>query len=294
MTDRTPIIDIATHLSSAIGEHLSTWLKQNKSVDVTAEELVKALNLPYTVKSAGLPPSAGVQVQMPALPGFTATAGATPKKRGGGRGKKSTAPPDPNAPKCIYAYQRGDKRGNVCGAACANDAAISGSGQYCAACLKKKTVQNKLTNGSSGKNTVKPPSHPGGMVAVPPQAAEKDGPSLDAQPFGNPDEGLFRVNDTGFIVKPLASGQIVVLGRADSETGPMRDLTAAEKIQAQQIGLAVPEEDEGGDGDGDGEDEGDEDASPAPVKVGAGLPPVPSVPAGMPQLPKVPISRGNK
>ncbi len=181
-----------------VATHLSEWLKANKSVDVSAQDICGAFNVPFTPRTmmAGLPQSANMPTQMPNLPGYFHGTGASPARRGG----RKKAPVDPNAPKCVYQFQRGNKKGQVCAEAVANNGA-PGSDQYCKNCLKKKTVQNRINSGSAGRSTVQPPVVPGGMVPVPnqqPTVASDN--TINVVPIpGHPD--MFKDVNHGFILK---------------------------------------------------------------------------------------------
>ena len=215
-----------------VASHLSEWLKTNKSVDVSSQELCEVFNVPYTPRAtmAGLPQSANMAPTMPNLPGYFSGTGASPARRGG----RKKVPVDPNAAKCVYIFQRGTKKGLVCGEVAANNGA-PGSSDYCKSCLKKKTVQNRITSGSGGRSTVQPPIVPGGMVPVADQPATATDNTINVVPIpGNPD--MFKDVNHNFILKRNPDGSVVAL--SVEENGVQRNLTADEKKTAQVLGLS--------------------------------------------------------
>ncbi len=233
-----------------VAGQLSDWLQNNKDLDVTPEEICSAFGLSYTPRTAmaGLPQSASMPTQMPNLPGYFQGTGTSPAagggggggggKGGGGRGgggRKKAAPADPNGPKCMYSFQRGNKKGDVCGDPVAGPG-ISGGEQYCKNCLKKKTVQTRVASGSGGRSTVQPPVVPNGMVPIPdeePTAATDN--TINVVPIpGNPN--MFKELNHGFILRQEHDGTVVAL--AVEENGVQRNLTADEKKTAQVLGLS--------------------------------------------------------
>jgi len=246
-----------------VSTQLCDWLKTNKGVECSPQEICSVFSVSYTPKSSmsGLPQAASMATQMPNLPGYYQGTGASPapkKSTGGGRKK---APSDPNGPKCTYLFQRGDKKGQLCGLPVAQDGTAGGE-QFCKACLKKKTVQGKVKDGDGGKSTVQPPVVPGGMVPVPEQSEASDGNTIRAVPIeGHSD--LYKDQDFGWILRQLPDGAIVAL--SVEENGVQRPLTAAEKKNAQLRGISVM----------------DSPPQAAPV--------VPTVPT-VPQVGKMPVS----
>lgn len=220
-----------------VSTKLSDWLKTNKDVECSPEELCSVFSVTYTPRSsmAGLPQAASMATQMPNLPGYYQGTGASPsskKSTGGGRKKATT---DPNGPKCTYLFQRGDKKGQLCGLPVAQDGSTGGE-QFCKGCLKKKTVQGKVKDGDGGKSTVQPPVVPGGMVSVPEQSDSSSENTIRAVPIeGHSD--LYKDQDYGWILRQLPDGAIVAL--SVEENGTQRPLTAAEKKNAQLRGISV-------------------------------------------------------
>lgn len=222
-----------------VASQLSEWLKSNKDLDVSPEEICSAFDIAYTPRAtmAGLPQSANMPTQMPNLPGYFAGTGASPAPGGKGSGRgggRKKAPVDPNAPKCTYTFQRGNKKGENC------DEPVAGSGvpggdKYCKNCLKKKTVQNRVASGSSDRSTVQPPTVPNGMVSVPDQEPADGGDNtINVVPI--PGSDLYKEVNNNFILRQDPDGTVVAL--SVEENGIQRDLTADEKKTAQILGLS--------------------------------------------------------
>jgi hypothetical protein len=257
---------ITDYFVNQVATHLSEKLKSEKSVEVSAEEICKFFNVSYTPKPTmtGLPQSANMPTQMPNLPGYFSGTGASPATKSS-RGGRRKAPVDPNAPKCVYTFQRGNKKGEVCGEIVANNGA-PGSNEYCKSCLKKKTVQNRINNGASGKSSVQPPVVPGGMVSVPDQQpSNSDNNSVNAVPIPGHND-LFKDVDHGFILKQYPDGSVVAISM--EENGVQRPLTQDEKNQAQAMGIDIM----------DSPSTTSSESVPT-IPSSSGVPTIPSVPA---------------
>lgn len=259
--------NVSDFFISHVSAHLCEWLKNTKGVECTQQEICGVFGLSYAPRTvmAGLPQAANMATQMPNLPGYMHGTGASPRKSGGagagaGGGGRKKAPTDPNGPKCVYQFQRGDKKGQVCGAPVAGGADAGGS-EYCRGCLKKKTVQGSVKGaGGGGKKTVAPPSAPGGMVATQEQEQTGGGNTIRAVPIdGQPD--MFKDTEHNFILKQYPDESIVAL--CVEINGIQRPLTADEKKLAQLRGLSVLD-------------------SPVVAPV------VPTLPSMMPSIPQVP------
>ena len=263
-----------------VANHLSEWLKTNKSVAVTPEEVCSAFGVAYTPRStmAGLPQSANMPTQMPNLPGYFAGTGTSPSAGGKGAGKaagggggggRKKAPVDPNGPKCIYAFQRGNKKGDVCGEPVAGGG-VTGGDQYCKSCLKKKTVQGKVVGGSSSRSTVQPPNVPNGMVSIPDddEPTETADNTINVVPISG-EPNMFKEVNHGFILRQDQDGTVVALS-VEMADGSQRNLTADEKRTAQVLGLSFL-------------DSPQQVAAPQSVPT---IPTVPSVPQTVPSVPQ--------
>lgn len=267
---------------SQVAEHLSEWLKTNKSVELSAEELCEAFEVPFTPRStmAGLPQSAAMATQMPNIPGYFSGTGASPAGKRGGRKK---APADPNAPTCVYTFQRGNKKGQTCGEVVAGNGS-PGADEYCKSCLKKKTVQNRISSGSDGRSTVQPPVVPGGMVPVAEQPKASKDKGLDVLPIPGHDDMYKEVNNS-FILKRYSDNSVVAL--AVEENGVQRPLTSDEKKTAQILGLSFVD---------DSPEEDDQYVPTIPsVPQGSAVPTIPTIPnhqsapvQNIPTIPSIP------
>ena len=225
MAENTPLFNITKIISDSICDHLSTCLKEQKNVDVSAEEIAKMLNLPYRNEMQN---NVGVS---PSIPGIMT--GSIKRK-----GKRRKKPIDPNAPKCIYVFTRGDNQGKNCSKPCINEPSIPGSDKYCKVCLNKKSVQKRITAGTSQKSVVNPPVDKNNLVSVTKKKKKNDtNKSLDVEPYG--DEGkYFRTKEHNFIVQQLDDA-VVVYGKEDN--GKVIPLSKEEIVMAQQMGLSVAE-----------------------------------------------------
>lgn len=230
--------DTVKTFCGSVSIHLADWLQKNKSVEITAEEICNALEIPFRPPSTpGMPTPTNVQTVMPSMPNYFATTTTSPqKKRGGGsaasKKKKET---DPNLPRCQYQMTRGDNKGKQCDNSIANDGS-AGSDRFCKACLKKSAVQSKL-KGPAGKDTVQAPTLPGGSLAVPPAEEQPQGDLNVIKMNDHP--GLYREETHGFIVQPQNDGSVLVLHMDDGQGG-FRALTENEKTIALGMGLIVP------------------------------------------------------
>lgn len=253
-----------------VSTHLCDWLKTNKGIECTQEELCDAFGIEYTPRSnmAGLPQAASMGTQMPNLPGYYHGTGASPSRRGGGRKKN---PPDPNAPKCVYQFQRGNRQGQVCGEP-VSQSGEPGSNEYCKGCLKKKTVQSRIKSGSADKSVVRPPVLPGGMVAVQDQEKASEEKTIDAVPLDGHSD-LFKDLEHHFILKKLEDDSLIAIGV--EENGNHRPLTADEKTTAQSLGLSIMSN-------------GDELPEAVPDQTIPTIPTVPQVSQTTPTVPAVP------
>ena len=210
-----------------VAGHLSEWLKTNKSVELDPKEICEAFNVQYSPSPTGFPQSASMGAHMPNLPGHLQGTKKTRKAR-------TKQAVDPNAPRCVYLFQRGANKGKECGLQVLGDGTL-GADTYCKACLRKTTVKNAIGQGSSDKSKVQPPIMPNGKVAVPEQTRNKSN-TLDVVAIvGQTD--MYKDTTNGFIIKKHDDGTLVALGIEDN--GTQRDLTQSERNQAQAMGLSV-------------------------------------------------------
>lgn len=227
-----------------VATQLSDWLKVTKSVDVSREDICSAFHVPCATRPvmAGLPQAASMPTQMPNIPsyfqgtGVNVGSGGSPAPRST-RGGRKKVQVDPNAPKCDYLFQRGDKKGQKCGAPVSQDE--SGVVQkYCKNCLKKKTVQNEVGQRASDKNTVAPPKLPGD-VSVDDTQSESESGGLNAIAVEGYDD-LFKIVEHGFLVRRLPDGSLVAI--AVEVNGVQRGLSADESRTALNLGLSLSDD----------------------------------------------------
>lgn len=219
-------------LISAYTRQLSTWLSENKEVEISPEELCVAFEVPYKPQTPGVPGGTGIVTQMPNLPNYYSGTGVTTPKKKGGRAKKTH---DPNLPPCSYVMARGKSAGQQCTNPIVGDGTTPGGDKYCKACLKKAAVKQELQK-SPSKTTVEAPTLPGSVVEVPEEKATKEEElsviAIDGE------EGLYRETTHGFIVQAdPTDGSIIALSIDDN--GNRRDLRHDEQQIALGMGMRV-------------------------------------------------------
>jgi hypothetical protein len=208
---------------------LSDWLRENKDVDVSPEELCTAFDIPYRPVSTPMSGSS-VQTVLPNMPSYYSGT-VSPAKKKGGRTKKTV---DPNAAKCEYKMTRGKTPGKSCDAPVANDGS-NGSDRFCKACLKKAAVK-ALIEGSSTKSTVQPPQMSGNSISIDSVPEEKS-QELQVVPIPGQDD-WFKETVHGFIVHQDSNGAITA-HKIEDKKGGQRDLDENEKKIATNLGLQV-------------------------------------------------------
>ena len=234
-TPKDILSSTVSHYTNEVCCHLSEWLKSTKGVEVSAQELTTAFGVPYTPRVSGLPQAGNLTPQVPYIPPHMQGTGAETKSKK--EGEKTTgrkkAQTDPNAPKCQYKFQRGNREGEVCGEA----VDVANSEEYCKNCLKKKTVINKVKGGAAGKSTVQAPSAPGGLVSMPNvETTEDDSAAIRAVPIEG-HSNLFKDLDNNFIILQQSDGSLVA--RFVDDNGTQRPLNAQERVLAQSKGLCL-------------------------------------------------------
>lgn len=247
---------------------VSEWLKENKSVDVTCEELCGIFDI--DIKNRQTSSSNQISSQTAVIPGyFTGTGSSTPKRRGGRRPKVK----DPNAVICCYIYTRGKRDGKQCTDPVLDNGS-PGSDKYCKTCIKKAGVQKCIAEGGSGSssNKVAPPVLPGNKVVIP-EETKKSTP-LNVVPVPGTDD-MFKTVGEGFIVQSHKDGTIVAIAKEDDDNGVHRPLTTEEKVYIQQTyeGMSVLASPESS----------PENINPQSIEV----PQIPQV-SDIPQIPNVP------
>lgn len=240
-------------------KRVSECAQQFKGVSINVDEMLLWLDAPAPLANSTVkpPPTAApmIQMQMPnmgqSLPSYLRGTGAvtpTGNKKGqgtgSGRGRKkavvtSTAP-DPELPPCKYVFQRGDRKGHLCG----EPSEPNGSG-YCKACLKKQSVKNDITqkpgsspNDSSSQNQTIPD---GMLISAPIENNTTDSSELSLEVISDPERpGFFIEQSKGFIIQQLPDGTAVAFAIADGQSE--RDLTNDERELALAMGLALSDD----------------------------------------------------
>lgn len=217
---------------------LSEWLTNEKNVNVSAEELAVALDVPF--KATGTPSvlSNSCATFMPNVPNYFSAAVPSPSKKRGGRVKKEV---NENLPNCQYKMTRGKSKGQECPNKIASDG-TPGSDKFCKACLKKAAVKEILEQ-TSEKTTLQPPSLPNNLgkpVKVEDDCKTAIPDELTVEQLPN-HEGYFKECKYGFIVTQPQEGTIIV-HKIDNK-GTWRDLTDEERKIALNMGLQVAQTD---------------------------------------------------
>ena len=218
---------------SSYSNHLSAWLAEKKSIDISPDELCEAFGIAFRApQTPSVPSGASVQTKMPNLPDYYSGTGAavTPKKKGG-RTKKTA---DPNSAICKYITTRGKTPGKRCETPVAGDGS-TGADEYCKACLKKAAVIKLLSEGSSTKTTVQPPVLPGSTVEISEDNTTQTNEELQVVQI---QPGVFREVKHGFILRQQEDGNVVAYAIEEQE-GVTRDLSDSEKKVALAMGIQV-------------------------------------------------------
>lgn len=225
---------VTSFFSRLVADRLSKWLKNDKNIDISSEEICQQFEMEFTPTPliSGLPHGVNIGTQMPNIPNYMTGTSASPKRRGG---RKKKAPVDPNGPKCQYKFIRGDNIGKICEKPVLNNG-NPGSDRYCKDCIGKKTVKDEIKQShSESKSTVKPPVVPGGMVSVVEQEDESNN-TLDAESTDK--EGFYREKTHGFIVQDKSGS---IYSDQIDDNGTWRPLTQDERKLARVMGIKVPD-----------------------------------------------------
>lgn len=226
---------------SDFSHQLSDWLKNNKEVEITPEELCAAFDAPFRPPSTPGMNGSSVQTVLPnvnvnSMPMYfsnespsTSSAGA---KKKGGRAKKVV---DPNLPKCAYKMARGKNAGASCPNVVSGAAGVHGADRYCTACLKKASVIKDLAE-SGPSTTVQPPQIPGSSVSIDSHGNPDKTPQLEVVEIAGR-KGWYRETTHNFCVETQDDGSIIVHS-VITDNGE-RPLTEPERKIALNMGLEV-------------------------------------------------------
>jgi len=224
---------------------IASWLKENKQIDVTVEELSVAI---------GAPTKAGFQP-----PSFSGAVVATPSPTA----KKGHSTAKVGSPSCTFVITRGNNKGSPCGKAATKD------GPYCSNHAKNKSVQKaagengdaapmgtlSLPNTPIGTRSIpngipKPPEMPmigklpglNGVSPGPVPTSSKNPANLDCDQIEIEEDGkdvqVLRDRKHGYIIDSR-SGKHVVMAIDPKKDGNPRGLTPDEVTAARNLGLFV-------------------------------------------------------
>ena len=197
-TVKTSVNNICGNFSS----QLSDWLRDEKDVVVSPEEICLAFDVPYKSSSTPGTHASNIQTQ---LPNYYAGAVTPSKKKTGGRTRKNI---DPDAKKCEYVMSRGKTPGKVCEKPVSGDENVIGADRFCKQCLVKAAVQ-KILEKPDDKQVVQPPSRENDSVFIPEKAKTKDDELQVVEITGKP--GWFKEENHGFIVQQTSDNEIIDL-----------------------------------------------------------------------------------
>jgi len=239
---------------------LSSSIEHSKGYKISVDEMINLLNINSTASTpVPRPPTINnvPTLQMPNIPNFLKGNVTTPNKTNKiqqGRGRKKTipSPPNPNATPCPYIFQRGDRKGQMCGEPSTD------SSQFCRNCLKKRGVQQVLTSGGSSTTSsqVKAPTIPGSLST---SSSSTQPIQKELEVINIPGrQAMFKELKHGFIVRQMPDGTIIALKIEDGNGGE-RNLTDDEKKLANSMGIATPIDDSSHENDPDDDLDDDDD-----------------------------------
>jgi hypothetical protein len=207
-------------LSGFILPTISNWIKQNKGMDVSTEEMLNALKIDS-------PASFTVSTPMSALTPPPATSG-------GGRKKANVVKPienvDPNGG-CIYVFTRkaGDKnKGDRCGQPTVNGTT------WCKSCIKK-------TGGGNQKNTSSKSPVTSGLTSNPPltqinnSVSQSKDHEIEITALHESLPSFYYEENTGILIEVQNDGTYTSYGIYNSADRSTRSLTETEKEKAKAM-----------------------------------------------------------
>lgn len=311
--------------SSLILEPLVSYLNIKYELNLTIEELLGALKLPYTPtpitsgQVMGSGSGGGTVVKQPPMSPYLKNTHVQLTPTGDGKTRKVAARKkqlvaDPNAKPCIYQFKRGgeNKKGTQCGKP-------SVEFGYCKNCKDLKSVKAELESQKNNNNTVgnytnmnnafmTPKYPPKNIVINQDNTAQKEVQiNIEAHPIKDR-PNCFETNLDKFIIRATPDNDMIAIAYNNgTEEVP---LTEEQKVRAKSLGMcvvrddevmkylsptfnnegegAVEEPDDDEDDDREDEDEGredDDDEEDKPVNN------IPQVRPSYPQPSKQPITR---
>lgn len=222
----------STLISASILPCLVNWLKTNRQVEVTVEELMSALQIPV---QKGSVPTVSVGMNATKYPDFlrgTGTSLVPDSKNKSSRGRKKAEAVQ--GPPCQYEFKR-TREGEKCGKA--TEPHPDGL-PYCNACRKKAGVKAEIARKMSGANAT-PPTRP----TINQNEGESDGEgvliNLEDHPEGK--QGYYIEPTTGFVLQILPDKKAVAVsicvGRRPDGKVIERELTEEEIKKASSMGF---------------------------------------------------------
>lgn len=230
--------DLSMIIAEKVSSHLCPWLIKHKNIEITVEELVTALGLPFAALSNK---SAPVKTAT-SVPAYFKETGKTKSKPGTKTKTKSKPKPSGDTiTKCSYTFTRGQHVGDQCGKPVAGGNQ-KGADKFCKNCLTKKAVMETLENGESEKDLVKPPS----IKSATPVVNNNDDQMVEIKVENYRDDrpGFMFFGEYGFVIKYAASNEPVVLGTDPTRSGTWKPLSKDEEQKAIDMGLYVASNDD--------------------------------------------------
>jgi len=193
-------------LTGSILPQISHYLSQEKDIEVSVEELLKALDLP-------------VQEGSPSFIPPVIKSGS--RRRSVDDGGLSEKPEE--GVRCVYQFQRGKKKGKFCGKPCAPGL------NYCKYCKCKRSRKS----GSSSK-TSKGADPETGLVSKKEEAKEDLALTVESY-YGI--VGHYRHPESNFVL--IDDDNVVCAIAKELESGELRSLTEEEKTYARKFTLVT-------------------------------------------------------
>lgn len=194
-------------LNGSILPQISHYLSQEKDIEVSVEELLKALDLP-------------VQEGSPSFIPPVIKSGS--RRRTVGDDGLSEKPEE--GVRCVYQFQRGKKKDKFCGKPCAPGL------NYCKYCKGKRSRKSNPSTKTSSKST----DQETGLVSKKEEAKEDMALTVESY-YGI--VGHFRHPESNFIL--IDDDNVVCAIAKELETGELRSLTEEEKIYARKFTLVT-------------------------------------------------------
>lgn len=232
MSDQNTVkYHIGLAVTELFSEHISDWLKKNKKVEVTKEELFEACGYPMPTRPQPTMVRNPIPTAMPTYAG--APIPITPAKQQAKRTRRKAT--DDNKAKCEYEYQRGNNFGKTCGRPVAGENEPGGD-RYCKACLKKGKVKEELNKGTFNKDIISKPKIKGEINVLPnDNKAERQ---VDVIHYKHRLDCFYNT-ETKYVLQTIDNAGAVVLGIDEQHDGQMRSLNKDEEDIAVSQGFTI-------------------------------------------------------